>query len=548
MKRLLVLLLLLPILSLTSIGFAYSQSLQEGKDHIYYHRYISAEKFFTNYLSEHPADGEALLFLTKCYLMQDKLVEAGRALVSVPAAIIDKPYYLIAKGGVCLGNSKNNDSCASYFNQAIDVTNGKDPEVLGAIAEMVTISENGDMRFALELIQKAMKRSKNDAGLYVLMGNAYRNLRNSSEAFKAYTNAIEKNKHLAEAHYLLGRIFVSQKNPDVYVGYFNRAIEVDPGYGPAIYELYRHYLYAKPDAQKAMQYFEMYSSVSDKTLRHEYALTDLLYLNKDYAGAIKNAKELIRLEKDRVESRIYKLIGYSYAESGDTAAALNFMQQYFEHEDDSNFIAKDFETMAQLYRSVGNSEDSVIKYYQEAMTMSKDSTQLAQYYKDLASMAAANKDFVAQAKWYRLYFSLKKDAGNLDLFNWGVSAYRSNNYALADSVFGLYTEKYPDQGFGYYWRARTNAVIDTGMTVGLAIPYYNQLIEMMEKDSLSNVDKKWMLEAYGYIAAYEANTQKNYDRAIEYFDKILEIDPENADALKYISILEANIKRKEVTN
>jgi len=400
----------------------------------------------------------------------------------------------------------------------------------------------------LELIQKAMKRSKNEARLYVLKGNAYRNMRNGGEAFKAYTTAIEKNKSLAEAYYLLGRIFVSQKNPEMYVGYFNRAIAADPNYGPALYEMYRHYLYTKPDAQRAMQYFKKYSSVSDKTVRHEYAMTDLLYLTKDYAGAIKNAKELIRLEKGSVEPRIYKLISYSYAESGDTAAALKFMQQYFQHEDDSNFIAKDFETVAQLYKSVGNSEDSVIKYYQAAMTLSKDSTQLAQYYKDLAAIAAANKEFVEQAQWYRLYFSLKKDAGNLDLFNWGVAAYRSNNYALADSVFGLYTEKYPDQGFGYYWRARTNAVMDTGMTVGLAIPYYNQLIETMRKDSLSSVDKKWMLEAYGYIAAYEANTQKNYDRAIEYFDKILEIDPENADARKYISILETNVKRKEETN
>ena len=377
MKRLLILLI---ILSSTSMGFAYSQSLQEGKDHIYYHRYVSAEKFFSDYLSQHPSEDEAVLLLTKCYLLQDKLAEANKTLASASESIINRPYYLIAKGAVCLGNSKNNDSCASYFNQAIDITNGKDPEILGGIAEMETISENGDMRFALELIQKAMKRSRNDARLYVLMGNAYRNLRNGGEAFKAYTTAIEKNTRLSEAYYLLGKIFVSQKNPDVYVDYFDRAIKVDPNYGPAIYELYRHYLYSKPDAQKAMKYFEMYSSVSDKTVRHVYAMTDLLYLNKDYTGAIKNAKELIRLETDRVEPRVYKLIGYSYAESGDTADALKFMQQYFVHEDDSNFIAKDFETMAQLFKSVDNNEDSVIKYYKEAITISKDSAKLSQYY------------------------------------------------------------------------------------------------------------------------------------------------------------------------
>ena len=204
--------------------------------------------------------------------------------------------------------------------------------------------------------------------------------------------------------------------------------------------------------------------------------------------------------------------------------------------------------MAQLFKSAGESEDSVIKYYQLAIAISKDSAALAQYYKDLAAIAAANKDFVAQAKWFELYYSQKENASNVDLFNWGIAAYRSNNYALADSVFGLYTEKYPDQGFGYYWRARTNAVIDTGMSAGLAIPYYNRLIEMTEADSLSDMEKKWMLEAYGYVAAYEANKQKNYDKAIEYFDKILEIDPENDDALKYISILEATVKKMEGIN
>ncbi|HZI54105.1 MAG TPA: tetratricopeptide repeat protein [Chitinophagaceae bacterium] len=536
------------ILLLTGFGFAYAQPLQEGKNDIYYHRYISAEKFFNNYLMQHPSDGEAVLLLTKCYLVQHKLPEANTLMASAPSAKINDPYFLVATGAVCLANGKNNDSCRSFFDQAIDMTKGKDPEILGAIAEMETISPNGNMRFALELIQKAMKRSKYDAGLYVLMGNAYRNLHNGGEAFKAYITATQKNKSLAEAYYLLGKIFVSQNNPEMYVGYFNKALDADPNYGPAMYELYRHYLYAKPDAQRAMQYFKKYAAVSDKNVRHEYALTDLLYLNKEYAGAIKNAKNLIRAEKDSVEPRIYKLIGYSYAESSDSLNALKFMHQYFQHGNDSDFIAKDFETMAQLFKSMDDDQDSVVKYYQLAITISKNPAKLAQYYKDLAAIAAANKDYVAQAKWYRLYYSLKVDVSNVDLFNWGIAAYRSNNYALADSVFGLYTEKYPDQGFGYYWRARTNAVIDTGMTAGLAVPYYSQLIEITERDSLSDTDKKWMLEAYGYVAAYEANTQKNYDKAIEYFDKILEIDPENGDALKYISILEATIKKKEEIN
>lgn len=544
MKKLLLLLL---YLLLMGSGFAYSQSLEPGKNDIYYRRYVSAEEFFDKYLSEHPADAEALLLQTKTFLLQKKVNKALSLVALASPAIKDDPYFLIAKGSTCLAENKG-DSSRFYFDRAIDLTKGKDQEILRAIAEIQIISENGDMQFALALIQKAMKKSKHDAGLLVLMGNAYRNLHKGGEAFQAYTTAVEKNKNLAEAYYLLGEIFMSQKNTEMYLDYFNKALNADQSYGPALYQLYRHYLYTRPDAQKAMQYFRKYSEVSDKNISHDYAFTDLLYLNKDYAAAIKNAQRLIQQEGDSSKPRLYKLISYSYAESGDSTNALKFMQQYFNHENDSNLIARDFETMAQLFASGSHSQDSVIRYYQLALAISKDSTKLAQYYKDLAALAAQEKDFETQTKWLALYYSHKTDASNLDLFNWGIAAYRSGSYMLADSVFGIYTEKYPDQGFGFYWRARANANIDTGMAAGLAVPYYNQLIEMAETDSLSDTDKKWVLEAYGYIAAYEVNTQKNYDKAIEYFDKILEIDPENANAKKYIPILEATIKKEEETN
>ena len=55
--------------------------------------------------------------------------------------------------------------------------------------------------------------------------------------------------------------------------------------------------------------------------------------------------------------------------------------------------------------------------------------------------------------------------------------------------------------------------------------------------------------AYTYLAAYETNTEKDYAEAIGYFGKILEMDPGNEDAIKYIAILEKNLAaKKEDTN
>ena len=82
------------------------------------------------------------------------------------------------------------------------------------------------------------------------------------------------------------------------------------------------------------------------------------------------------------------------------------------------------------------------------------------------------------------------------------------------------------------------------MTQGLAVPDYQKLIEVLQKNTNDGNYKKWMVEAYAYLAAYQTNTQKNYAEAVSYFEKVLQVDPENADAKKYIAILEKNLDDK----
>jgi Tfp pilus assembly protein PilF len=64
---------------------------------------------------------------------------------------------------------------------------------------------------------------------------------------------------------------------------------------------------------------------------------------------------------------------------------------------------------------------------------------------------------------------------------------------------------------------------------------------ILEKDTNNKTNKKWLIEAYGYLAAYETNQVKDYKTATENLKKILAIDPENKDAQQYISILEKKI-------
>ena len=73
------------------------------------------------------------------------------------------------------------------------------------------------------------------------------------------------------------------------------------------------------------------------------------------------------------------------------------------------------------------------------------------------------------------------------------------------------------------------------MESGLAIPYYEKVIEMASADTVQN--KSLLIQAYGYIGAYYANVKKDYDMALANFDKILQLDADNADAIRYRDIL-----------
>jgi tetratricopeptide (TPR) repeat protein len=196
--------------------------------------------------------------------------------------------------------------------------------------------------------------------------------------------------------------------------------------------------------------------------------------------------------------------------------------------------------MGDLFYTTGSDSLAAI-YYAKAVEKETDPEVRFAYYKKLAALSAELKDYSAQAAWLEKYYSGNEKTTNVDLFNWGLAHYRAGEYLTADSIFGIYVTKYPEQSFGYYWQARSNVARDTDIENGLAVPHYQKLIDVLQQDTANANYKKWLVEAYAYLAAYEANTQKDYKEAVDYFEKVLEVDPENPDAKKYIAILEKNL-------
>ncbi len=383
-------------------------------------------------------------------------------------------------------------------------------------------------------MNKAIKREKHNPELYVELGDAYRRLGDGSGSYQAYQDALVENGKYAKALYKLGKIFVTQNNPEQYLKYFNAAVAVDSLYAPAWYELYYHYYFR--DVNKAMVNLQHYIATTDPGIQNDYLVTDLLYSSRKYQEAIKKAQQLIDHLGGTSEPRLYKLIAYAYKDLRDSVNALNFMQTYFSRQTDTGFVVKDYETMGEIYDML-NKPDSSVTYYTKANNLEKDSTEHIVYAKKIAGLYKKQLDYPDQALWLGKYYQGNTKATNLDLFNWGLASYMARQYPMADSIFGMYETKYPEQDFGYYWRARSDVAIDTAMQTGMAIPHYQKLIEIIGKDTANRTNRKHLIEAYGYIAAYQANIEKDYTGSIGYFEKLLELDPTNSDAQRYVGIL-----------
>jgi cytochrome c-type biogenesis protein CcmH/NrfG len=518
-----------------------AQSLTEARKLLYYERYDGAAHQLQILVKADPNNAEAWWLLTQAYLHRHRLHQIKDSLQLMPASLQEQPLALCAKGQILLQQHQK-DSAARYFSKALALTREKDPIILSAIALAEQDADSGDAQYAVDLLTRAIKREKRNPELYVELGDAYRRLGDGGGSYQAYQDALALDSKYAKANYRAGKIFVTQNNPEQYLKYFYAAVAADSGYAPAWYELYYHDYFR--DVNKAMVDLRHYISSTDPGIRNDYLLTDLLYSSGKYLQAIEKAQGLIRRQEGVSEPRLYKLIAYSYKELHDSAKALDFMQQYFKGQTDTGFVLKDYETMGEIFVMQGR-PDSAAAYYVKADKLEKDSLQHRTYAKKLAGIYKDQKDYAGQALWLGKYYEGNLRATNLDLFNWGLAHYMAKEYQMADSIFGLYETKYPEQDFGYFWRARSDAAIDTAMQTGMAIPHYEKLIAIAERDTTNKTNRKHLIESYGYLAAYKANTEKDYAGAIDYFGKLLGLDPDNSDARRYIAILKKNQGKAE---
>jgi cytochrome c-type biogenesis protein CcmH/NrfG len=512
-----------------------AQNVDQGRRFFYYERFNSAKDQFEKIVASNPNNIDAVYWLGQTLIELDDSSAAKALYQKTLASNGNAPLLLVGTGQVELMENKGTDA-RQRFETAISLTKGRDINVFNAIARANVEAGPGDASYAIQKFTElgTQKKDIRNADSYLRMGEAYRKMVDGGAAVTAFQKALSIDPKLAEAKYEIGRVYLTQNNPEYFLPAFQEAIQLDPNYAPAYYQLF-YYWYSR-DINKATEFFNKYLAVADVKPSNEYDRISLLFAAKNYAAAIDSAKQKITQLGDQADPRYAKLVAYSYDAQNDSANAKTFLDQYFTKQKPEGFVPQDYVFRAKILSKFPGNEAEAAQNFEKAIEMDTSVTNKLTLMADAATAAGKAGDKAGQANWLGKIYATKTDPTNRDLYDWGYANYQAGNYASADSIFcGIYSTKYPTEIFGYLWCARSAQAQDTSGEAGTAVEPYKRLIAYA--DTAQEKYKAQLIAAHGYLASYYANVAKQKDSAIAQLEQILVLDPANADAPKYIEAL-----------
>lgn len=538
------------LLSVTCIGGkVMAQTVEQGKQLLYYEKYKSAQDAFEKVLAANPNNIDAVYWLGQTMIHRKDTRDTAGAKALYQKMLTtngNAPLLLVGMGHVELLYGNTTDS-RQRFETAISLTKEKDVNVLNSVGYANVDAKAGDANYAILKLNLAVETKHfNNAETYVLLGDAYRKLLDGGNAVTNYNKALGLDPKLAEAKMKIGIIYLTQNNRDYFLPAFEEAIKVDPAYAPAYQQLFMYWYFR--DVNKASGYLDKYLANSDPGPEAEYLKADMLYASSKFADARARAQQLISQLDGKVIPRMYRMVAYTSDTLGDLSAAKEAMTNFFSKADTSSergldykILPTDYEEFAKIYAKMPDSasQSQAFPYYSLAIGLDTVPENKEKYANEGLVLAKKLGNKQAAAMLSGAMYAASKNPSNSDLFKYGMANYSAGNYKKADSLFcGIYESKYPDQIYGYLWCAKSKqAQDDSTNSQGLAVDAYEKLAKFARSIPDSAKYKDQTVAAYYYLASYYNDIKKDKPKAVEYMQKVLEVDPSNATARQIIEQL-----------
>lgn len=411
------------------------------------------------------------------------------------------------------------------FEKAVTMTAGKNAQVYSSIAEYyILFGKKEEASLAIENINKAIAIDAKNGLYYILLGDAYGRMNDAANQVSSYNKASQLNKPnvpLLKLRY--GQLYMKARNYELAVKYFDEGLAVDSMYAPIYAE--KGSIYAKAKLyDESIKNYNKYFSIADYNSTEGFKYSEVLYRAKKYSDAlsfIANAQQKYN-DKNPYLIRIKALCEY---ESGKYAEAKTDYEMLFSQLQERDVIAMDNEFYGKSLLKLNDQENGL---KQLTLAYEKDASK-SYLLTDIASAYLQKEDYAKALQYLNLQYKTDTTDANVVLSLAKVYIF-DKKYVQADSVLNKYIVMKPTSYAGYYYKGTAMSQIESNIQEGRAVDSYLKTIEICSPKT--DKYKSELKDAYSYLGYYYM-TKNDKVKAKEYWNKVLQLDPNNVDAKKY---------------
>lgn len=392
-------------------------------------------------------------------------------------------------------------------------------------------------------IEKARKTNMQEADIYLFEGDRKKDVKDFGGAAGQYEMAANYDPSATEAYVKYANLF-TMVNPQYAIDMLNKLLSVNPSSALAQREIANAYYNAGQFNEAAKQYGDYVKNPNHfKQDEDRYAF--LLFYGGDYQKGYDYSSALLQANPSNFTAQRYQFMN---------AAQIKDMQEQLlpmaealisahKGNADNKFAPIDYILIAQELNSAKRPQEAQA-LLQEAIQEMPDNRE---FYKQLAMTYVEENNLSKATEAYEGYLKNSEKPGYNDFIQQATFAFyagvenKANDPAAAEKYYAIsqdYANKaaaiLPDNYKPKKFEGDIAMQKATEETVAsVAVPYYTEAISLLEASqdpSRYASDAKLM---YNYMGNYYLD-QKDIEKAKEYFNKYLELDPNNEQYRKFV--------------
>lgn len=428
---------------------------------------------------------------------------------------------------------------------------------------------------AKDEVKKVYKKNKKNPEVLTGIGRAYLDAKDVADAEYYGQLAIKVDKHYGPGYVLLGDVEVAKDNGGAASAWFEQATMMDP----KNVDGYRRYAQVNskvspsasvakleelrknvPDYPVDIISAEIYDKAGNISKAIEYYKKVDLNKMEDYQlasfatdyylkGEFQKSLEISQFGNKKFPryAGLNRLTFYNETDLKHYPEAIKAAEALFANSDKLKTSENDYLYYGHAYMGVKD-YDNAIKMFEKTIEANPENDAAkSDALKNISAAYQEKGDFAKATETYDKYLKSLKQITALD-YNTLANMYMDqaekatgqaqvDAYMKADAVFADMVEKFPSAAdFATYQRAHIGYNLDPETKTGAAKPHYEKLIEIIKGHATKgDHDDSRLVEAYRYLGYYYL-LKDDKATADTYWNKVLEIEPDNATAKQALGI------------